>query len=350
MAGCKRQKVSLEFPREKARRQPRQRRRNTEASPYFVHVVGQRHEECRADRDPTSLGDPEQNHEDGEAGRARRSDHAERENSDSDRERDGRVEDAASVSDETRPDPREEGEGVDDRERVGCEGGVGRVLPREGHDVEQRDEARRVDAKHAEHDDPGCRIAHDSEQDRLEWRFRDRVEVGCRAGEDFARPDGQVGDEEERQHEEPGGANGGRESTLLEQLAEEYRKDDGSDGGPARRDADHKRAFPTEVGSQDRKARGEHESQAQAHADALAEEDLPVRLGERKGKDADEPADGPDRELVPEPALVEEDAGVEGRRECKEEVAVGKESGRRSPNFVRGVTHRLPIQEMSELV
>ena len=132
--------------------------------------------------------------------------------------------------------------------------------------------------------------------------------------------------------------------------SEQSRNNDGSDGCPARSDADDKRAFPTEVGSQDRKARGEHEPQAEAHADALSEEDLPVRLGERKGKDAGEPADGPDRELVPEPALVEEDAGVEGRRECKEEVAVGKESGRRSPNFVRGVTHRLPIQEMSELV
>ena len=137
----------------------------------------------------------------------------------------------------------------------------------------------------------------------------------------------------------------------LEISSEQSRNNDGPAGGPAHRDARDKRAFPTKVGAQRRKARGEHEPQAEAHADALREEDLPTRLGERERKDADEPADGPDRELVPEPALVEQDAGVEGRRERKEEVAVKKkESGRCSPSLLTRFTHRLPIQDMSELV
>lgn len=177
-----------------------------------------------------------------------------------------------------------------------------------------------VDTEHAEHDDPRCRVLDDAAQDGRRRRFLGGGGLSLLRNDALA--DRQVGDDQECEHQEASGPDGGCEALLLKELAEEHREQNRTNSCPTCGDPNDEAAFPSKVRAEDRKAWREHEPQGEAHAHRLGEEDLPERCRKAQGEYADKPADRTDGKLVPEPTGVEEDATVQRRREGQEQVTV----------------------------
>lgn len=130
----------------------------------------------------------------------------------------------------------------------------------------------------------------------------------------------------------------------LEEVGEEDREDDGTEGDARGGETDDEGALAAEVGREDGEAGGEHEAEGElqgwreesvsllvaegkerregtyTHDQTLTAEDLRVRLCKAQPKKPGEPPDATEEQLVLEEPAIEEDAGREGRGESDEEV------------------------------
>jgi hypothetical protein len=128
------------------------------------------------------------------------------------------------------------------------------------------------------------------------------------------------------QRNKPNSPHGPPEPDLRQQLAHHTWEHQAARGGAAGGAADGEGAAPSEVCREDGDGGAEQAAVAEAHADALREEEMPVARAQGRGKDADDLEDGAGNEQGAEVARVGEAAG-EGADEEEEEDLDGADPG-----------------------
>lgn len=110
------------------------------------------------------------------------------------------------------------------------------------------------------------------------------------------------------------------------QLPRHTRKDQPPRRRPARRNTDSQRPSLVKIRAQHRHRRTKQQSIANAHADPLRQEHLPVGLADGRGEDAQDLEDGPRQEDGAEVARVRQPAG-DGADEEEQEDLHGADPG-----------------------
>lgn len=116
-------------------------------------------------------------------------------------------------------------------------------------------------------------------------------------------------DDEGADLDEANGANGPAETDRGQQLAGHGGEDEAARDGAGGRDANGEGALLFKVGRDDGDGRAEEAAVAQAHADALAEDKVPVLRADRRGEDAQGDQDGAQEQNRPKEAGVGDSAG-----------------------------------------
>lgn len=140
------------------------------------------------------------------------------------------------------------------------------------------------------------------------------------------RLDEHIRQNQRRKLNKPNTPNRPRKAHLWQQLPHHTRKHQTASRTPTRGNPQRQCLSPLKIRARNRQHGTKHEARSDAHADALGEQELRVRLADGDAEQADDLEDGAEREDSAEVAGVDEAAG-EGADEEEEEDGDGADPG-----------------------